>query len=87
MTAGVGVFLIVVGAILTWAVEFDISGFDIQNVGYIFLAAGVVVLLASLFLSARGRRSTATRSTVADTPNGPVVTEQTTEARTNNTLP
>lgn len=65
MSIGVGVFLLVVGAILTWAVNFSLAGIDIHMIGLIFLAAGLLTTLISLVVLIRGRRATA------------VVTEQT----------
>jgi hypothetical protein len=45
---GASLFLIAVGAILTWAVEVDSEGIDINTVGIILLVVGVVGLLLSL---------------------------------------
>jgi Domain of unknown function (DUF6458) len=49
-TAGIGasIFLIAVGAILAFAVTAEISGIDIQIVGWILMAAGGLGLLLSL---------------------------------------
>jgi Domain of unknown function (DUF6458) len=48
MTIGASLFLIAVGAILTFAVTADVSGVDIQIVGWILMAAGGLGLLVSL---------------------------------------
>jgi Domain of unknown function (DUF6458) len=52
MSIGVSIFLLVVGAILTFAVEVSASGFNINTVGIILtLAGGFGLLLSLLFLS------------------------------------
>jgi hypothetical protein len=49
MGLGVSIFLIAIGAILTWAVTAEVSGLDITAVGVILLVVGVFGLLLSLF--------------------------------------
>lgn len=48
MGIGVSLFLIAVGAILTFAVEADISGIDLDVVGIILMIVGALGLLLSL---------------------------------------
>jgi hypothetical protein len=48
MSIGVSVFLLVVGAILTFAVTVSASGFNINTVGIILMLAGALGLLLSL---------------------------------------
>jgi Zn-dependent protease with chaperone function len=48
MSIGVSIFLLVIGAILTFAVNVSTSGFNINTVGIILMAAGVLGLLLSL---------------------------------------
>lgn len=48
MGIGVSVFLLAVGAILTFAVDAAISGIDLDTVGVILMIAGVVGLLTSM---------------------------------------
>ena len=55
MGRGTAIFLIVLGAILAFAVRTETSGIDIQTVGYILLIAGAAGLLWAL-----------TRASVAD---------------------
>jgi Zn-dependent protease with chaperone function len=50
MSIGISIFLLVVGAILTFAVNVSTSGFDINTVGIILMAAGILGLLLSLLL-------------------------------------
>jgi hypothetical protein len=50
MTVGIGVsiFLIALGAILAFAVSAEVAGLDIQTVGWILLAVGLVGLVLSM---------------------------------------
>ena len=48
MGIGVSIFLIAVGAILTFAVEADVSGLDISTVGVILMVVGAIGLLATM---------------------------------------
>jgi hypothetical protein len=50
MSVGIGVslFLIAIGAILTWAVNVTTSGIDLNVVGVILMVVGVLGLLMSL---------------------------------------
>ena len=52
MTLGVSIFLLVVGAVLTFAVDVSASGFSINTVGIILMVAGALgVVLSLLFWS------------------------------------
>jgi hypothetical protein len=57
VTAGIGfsIFLFVVGAILTFAVEVDTSGFNINTVGIILMVGGLLGLFASVLFGAASR--------------------------------
>ena len=48
MSIGASIFLLVVGAILTFAVNVNTEGFNINTVGIILMVAGVIGLLLSL---------------------------------------
>lgn len=48
MATGTSVFLIAVGAILTFAVEATVAGLDITTVGIILMVAGILGLVVSL---------------------------------------
>jgi hypothetical protein len=48
MGLGVSLFLVAVGAILTWAVTADVEGVDVQVVGVILMVVGLAGLLLSL---------------------------------------
>ena len=58
MGIGLGIFLIVVGAILAFAVRDSIDAVDLTMVGYICLAAGVVALIAAIVMNAQRTNST-----------------------------
>ena len=64
MSIGASIFLLVVGAILTFAVNVSTEGFNINTVGIILMVAGVVGLLLSLLFwsnfSPYRRRTTTT---------------------------
>jgi hypothetical protein len=49
MGIGSSLFLIAVGAILTFAIDADVSGIEISTVGIILMVVGVIGLLISLF--------------------------------------
>jgi hypothetical protein len=69
MGIGVSVFLIALGAILTFALEVDAEGINLDTVGIILMIVGVLGLLASmLFWSsfAPFRRETREREIVRD---------------------
>ncbi|XVQ13064.1 DUF6458 family protein [Spirillospora sp. CA-255316] len=56
MTIGGGLALIIIGAILTYAVEFDISGVDIRVVGIILMVGGLAGLIIGIARLASARR-------------------------------
>ena len=58
MVIGSGIFLIVVGAVLTFAVNADSSVIDVDVVGWICMAAGAVAIIVSLIVSAQARNTT-----------------------------
>lgn len=48
MATGTSIFLIALGAILTFAVDASVSGLDLQTVGVILMIAGVIGVIVSL---------------------------------------
>ncbi|APZ34586.1 MULTISPECIES: DUF6458 family protein [Microbacterium] len=80
MSIGAGIALIVIGAILVFAINVDTSQFvDLDMIGYIMMAAGAVVLLLGLVFLFR-RRSTEQVTRTVDPAVGERVTR--TESRT-----
>ena len=55
MRIGVGIFLIVVGAILTFAVDATVAGLDINVVGWVLMLAGAAGLVLFFYFSHRRR--------------------------------
>lgn len=62
MGIGASLFLLALGAICYWALEFDIAGLDIEAVGVILMIIGGLGLILSLLFwssfSPYGRRDT-----------------------------
>ena len=56
MTIGASIFLIAIGAIITFAVHATVRGLDLQVVGVILMIAGVIGMLAELAIFAPRRR-------------------------------
>jgi hypothetical protein len=50
MGIGVSIFLIAVGAILAFAVEYDLNGLDIAVVGFILMIVGLIGLIMTAFI-------------------------------------
>jgi membrane-bound ClpP family serine protease len=72
-----GIVLVVVGAIMRFAVSAKTSGFNIHKAGVILLLVGVGVFVVSLLILAMGNRSRSTmRTDVRETPSGQERTEQ-----------
>jgi hypothetical protein len=55
MGIGVSVFLLALGAILAFAVEYSVSGLDIKVIGVILMIAGAIGLLITMLLFGRDR--------------------------------
>jgi hypothetical protein len=61
MTIGGSIFLIVLGAILYFAVEFDLAGININVVGIILMIGGLVGMVFGLLAFNRSRGTTVER--------------------------
>ena len=84
MTIGAGIFLIAVGAILTFAVDWQLGGVDLDVVGWVLMIAGLAGILITLVYSRTratrvvqqqvrpGERVVERRTDVYDDPNGPL---------------
>ncbi|RIJ76181.1 hypothetical protein D1871_13580 [Nakamurella silvestris] len=76
MRTGFGVFLIVVGAILAFAVKKSFEAFDLTMIGYILMAAGALLaVIGMLSWMPRTRRARSTAVTT-DAYGQQVVTER-----------
>lgn len=68
---GLAVVLVVVGAIMRFAVTVSTSGFNLYKVGDILLVVGILLAILSLGLLIMGsRRRVTTRTDVRATPGG-----------------
>jgi len=65
LSLGASLFLLAVGAVLTFAVEAEVAGLDIGTVGVILMVVGVVGLLFSLMWMQRSRTA-GTRTVVRE---------------------
>lgn len=74
MYIGLGIFLLVVGAILSFAVRDSISAVDLTTVGYICMGAGALAIILSLVMRGGGGYSSR-RVTHADPATGTRVDE------------
>ncbi len=72
MGIGAGIVLIAVGAILAFAVNFELSGIEISTIGIILMVAGVIGIVVALVMNNQRSR---TRHTVVreERPGGPPV--------------
>jgi hypothetical protein len=63
MGIGGSIFLLAVGAILAFAVNAHISGIDVNIIGWILMAAGLIGLVITLWYWNSRRRTVVTRQT------------------------
>jgi hypothetical protein len=66
MSIGTGIGLFVVGAILAFAIHLNNTVVSLQLIGYILMAAGVVVFVIGLVFTLRKRQSITTVSSGVD---------------------
>jgi Na+/proline symporter len=57
MRIGTGVFLLALGAILAFAVDYELSGIELSTIGWILMACGALAII--LFLTVWGPRDRA----------------------------
>ncbi len=79
MSIGLGIFLFVVGAILTFALNVQTDVIDLDLVGYLLMGAGVIVTLIGLVLLMRKRQSITTVRSDVDPATGTRVDQRATE--------
>lgn len=80
MSIGSGIALFVIGAILAFALQFQVAGIDIHLIGYILMGAGVVVFILGLAFTLRRRSTTSTSATSIDPESGQRVTRRRTDS-------
>jgi Domain of unknown function (DUF6458) len=72
MGLGVSIFLIAVGAILTWAVNASVSGLELQTIGVILMVVGALgLVLSMIFWSSWGGVPGDRRRTTTYVEDGP----------------
>jgi membrane protein implicated in regulation of membrane protease activity len=64
MGIGAGLFLVAIGAVLTFAVNATVSGMNIQTVGVILMIVGVLGIILDLVIFAPRRRTVSTTHSV-----------------------
>ncbi len=64
MGIGVSLFLVAVGAVLTFAVNVTTRGFNVNTIGIILMIVGAIGLFVDLLIFAPRRRSVAGVATV-----------------------
>ncbi|MFF1573168.1 DUF6458 family protein [Leifsonia sp. NPDC058292] len=79
MSLGTGIVLLVIGAILAFAVNVDIGWVDLHLVGYILMAAGVVGIILGIILITRRRTSVTTSRTAVDPATGERISRRTSD--------
>ncbi len=80
MNIGLGIFLFVVGAILRFALNVQVTWIDLHLVGGLLMGAGVVVAIIGIVLMVRKRSSVTTVRTAVDPQSGENVAQR--ETRT-----
>jgi uncharacterized protein DUF6458 len=74
MGIGVSIFLIAVGAILTWAVNATVSGLELTTIGVILMIVGALgLVLSMIFWSSWGGFASGSRRTTTYVDEGPRV--------------
>jgi hypothetical protein len=53
MGIGVSILLIAIGAVLTWAVDYHVSGVALHTIGWILMIVGAIGVLRSLIFGSR----------------------------------
>ena len=67
MGLGVSIFLIAVGAILTWAVNVSVSGLELTTIGVILMIVGALgLVLSMIFWSSWGGAGGTRRTTYVE---------------------
>ncbi|WP_300265111.1 DUF6458 family protein [Microbacterium sp.] len=80
MSIGTGIVLIVIGAILTFAINVEVEWANLDLIGYILMGAGAVVFIIGLVLLARRRQTNSVTRTRVDPASGDQTTRRTTSS-------
>ncbi|HTL40245.1 MAG TPA: DUF6458 family protein [Pseudolysinimonas sp.] len=79
MSIGTGVVLFVIGAILTFALNFETGWVNLDLIGIILMVAGAVTFIVGLVLMTRRRSAVTTSRTGVDPASGERVTQRATD--------
>lgn len=79
MSIGTGVVLFVIGAILTFALNFETGWVNLDLIGIILMVAGAVTFIVGLVLMTRRRSAVTTSRTGVDPVSGERVTQRATD--------
>jgi hypothetical protein len=82
MSIGSGIVLIVIGAVLAFAINVSPAWIDLHTVGGILIGAGIVVLVFGIIGMTRKRETIETVRVIADPASG----DQVTQRKTSNNL-
>ncbi len=74
MYVGIGIFLLVVGAVLAFALDATVAGIDISLVGWILMAGGLLAIALS-FASTRRQGYSSRRVSTTDPVTGTTINE------------
>lgn len=73
MAIGSAIVLFVLGAILAYGVEVDVEGLDLNTIGLILMAAGVIGGVVGLMMSMSRRRRSTTQEVQRTADGGQIV--------------
>jgi len=79
MSIGTGIVLFVIGAILTFALNFETGWLDLDLVGWILMIGGAVTFIVGLVLMTRRRSAVTTSRSGVDPVSGERVTQRATD--------
>jgi hypothetical protein len=86
MSIGLGIFLFVVGAILTFALNVSLTWINLDLVGYLFMGAGVVITIIGIVLLARRRKTVVTEHATVDPATGDRIASRATSTSGDDTV-
>ena len=80
MSLGTGIVLFVIGAVLAFALNIQVSWIDLHLVGYILMAAGIVGIIIGIVLLTRRRQTVDTTRSAVNPASGERVVQRTTDS-------
>ena len=86
MSIGTGIVLFVIGAVLVFALNLEVTWINIDMVGYLLMGAGFIVFLVGIILMTRRRQSVTTVQSGVDPATGTSVQERRTSVTPDETL-